>query len=239
MSVVESLFNLHTPSGYESAQYHSQQTAAVFAANVIRRAQTSVEPSGNTGSSKNPPLQDPQQQAPKRDKLEQALSATIQHVTEKFGSKAATAMMGIMYKRLGNEAVTERNLGEALLDVTRFIDSSFGIDKGDAFLSHLNGDLNKSLNAFFANGKDEQFFASTSALGKLNSTPTGTTIAMGGPAAYESGTNPVDVAKNTMDSMLETIAQYRQTADKKIPHGIKAYTQQPFASQSAMVDVLV
>ena len=238
MSAIESIFNLHASSGYESAQYHSQQTAAVFAANVIQRAQTSVEPSVKTDTGPTP--QNPKQQdSPRRKELEQALSDTVQHVTDKFGGKAATAMMGIVYKRLGNEAVTEHNLGEALLDVTRFIDASFGFDKGDAFLSHLNGDLNKSLNAFFDNGKNEQFFASTAAVAKLNSGPTGTTVSMGGPAAYEASDTIVDLATNAVKSVLDTIAQYRENMNKKLPSGIKAYMQQPFASQAAIVDVVV
>ena len=238
MSAIESLFNLHASSGYESAHYHSQQTAAVFAANVIQRAQTSVEPAGKTGTGTTP--QNPQQHdSPRRKELERAFSNTAQHITDTFGGKAATAMMGIVYKRLGNEAVTEHNLGEALLDVTRFIDASFGIDKGDAFLSHLNGDLNNSLNAFFDNGKNEQFFATASVLPELNSGPTGTTISMGGPAAYEANVAPADLATDTVTSALDIIAQYRENMNKKLPSGMKAYLQQPFASQAAMVDVLV
>ena len=240
MSAIESLFNLHAAAGHESAQFASKQTAAVFAANVIRRAQTMVEQAekGNpdTGTASQNPAS---QETPLRQELEQALSDTVQHISDTFGGKAATAMMGIVYKRLGNEAVTEYSLGQAMLDVTRFIDSSFGIDKGDAFLAHLNGDLNKSLNAFFDNGKNEEFFASSLPVPGtgLNSGPTGITVSMGGPAA--ASTTPADLATDTVKSMLETIAQYRQTMNKKVPAGIQAYMQQSFGGQAAMLDMTV
>lgn len=98
-------------------------------------------------------------------KLENALGATVSYMANTHGEQAASAMIGIMYKSLGDGEINETTLGNALLDVVRFVDSNFGFDKGDNFMAHLNGTLNDSLNAFFDNGQNETFFA-TSSLGE-------------------------------------------------------------------------
>jgi len=91
--------------------------------------------------------------------LERALASTVAYMNAKHGEKAASAMMALVYKRLGNGEITEQTLGNAFLDVTRFIDKNFGISAGDDFMAHLNGNLNDSINSFFKNGQEEIFMA--------------------------------------------------------------------------------
>lgn len=90
-------------------------------------------------------------------KLESALSRTVSYMSERHGAQAASAMIGLIYKRLGDGEINEQTLGNAFLDVTRFIDSQFGVARGDEFMDHLNGSLNNSMNEFFDNGMSEQF----------------------------------------------------------------------------------
>lgn len=90
-------------------------------------------------------------------KLESALSGTVTYMADKHGEKAASVMIGLVYKRLGEGKINERTLGNAFLDVTRFIDKNFGTGAGDTFMSHLNGSLNNSMNTFFDNGLNESF----------------------------------------------------------------------------------
>ena len=93
--------------------------------------------------------------------LEAALSQTVSFMADTFGDKAASAMMGLVYKRIGEGQVTEENLGQAMLDVVKFVDTNFGTDKGDELIKHLNGTLNDSLNAYFDNGSNEEFLGVT------------------------------------------------------------------------------
>ncbi len=93
--------------------------------------------------------------------LEKALSGSVNYMADHFGDKAAAVMMGLVYKRVGDGPVTEESLGNALLDVAKFVDKNFGIEAGDGFINHLNGDLNDSLNAYFENGSSEEFLAVT------------------------------------------------------------------------------
>jgi len=98
-------------------------------------------------------------------KLESALANTVSYMKEKHGEQAASAMIGIVYKSIGNGEINEQSLGNAFLDVTRFIDKNFGTDSGDAFMAHLNGNLNDSMNAFFDNGQNETFMVAPSSSG--------------------------------------------------------------------------
>ncbi len=97
-------------------------------------------------------------------KLESAFSGTVAYMKNTHGEKAASAMIGIVYKRLGDGEINERTLGDAFLDVTRFIDKNFGTGAGDAFMAHLNGNLNDSMNAFFDNGLNERFMVASASL---------------------------------------------------------------------------
>lgn len=93
--------------------------------------------------------------------LESALAGTVSFMREKHGDRAASTMIGLVYKRLGDGDINEQTLGNTFLDVTRFIDKHFGIDAGNAFMDHLNGSLNEDMNAFFDNGLNEIFMAVT------------------------------------------------------------------------------
>ena len=115
-----------------------------------------------TGPASTPAVDDEQAaiQAEKQSqlqKLESALANTVSYMKEKHGEQSASAMVGIVYKSIGDGELNEQSLGNAFLDVTRFIDKNFGTDSGDEFMSHLNGSLNDSMNAFFDNGLNETF----------------------------------------------------------------------------------
>ncbi len=159
-------------SGYSNG-FNASGTAGVFAADIARRAAASqglaqsgqdIPPAAESEASDS-------EKSAQLQKLESALADTVSYMVEQHGEQAGTALMGIVYKRLGKGDVTEQSLGNAFLDVTRFIDANFGIAKGDAFLEHLNGGLNDSLNAFFDNGVNEVFFASNGASGSISGLP--------------------------------------------------------------------
>lgn len=97
-----------------------------------------------------------------------ALRRTVDHVQERYGKEAATAVMGMMYSRIAEGGVTEDSLGKGLLDSVRFIDRNFGMAEGDAFMAELNGDLNEQMNAYFDNGLNERFFAATPGTASLS-----------------------------------------------------------------------
>lgn len=103
-----------------------------------------------------------QEKTTQLQKLEKSLGGTVKYMADAHGERAASAMMGIAYKRLGDGEITEQTLGDAFLDVTKFIDANFGVSKGDAFMEHLNGSLNDSMNELFDNGLSEKFMAVSS-----------------------------------------------------------------------------
>lgn len=120
-------------------------------------------------------------------------------------------MIGLIYKRIGEEGVTEQNLGEAFLDVTRFIDRNFGTEAGDDFLSHLNGSLNDSLNDFFENGLTEQFMAVTvGADGK----PISGSVQVDGVAQALN-----DVAKEYAEVVQSMVEKMREETEDVSPYG--------------------
>jgi len=91
--------------------------------------------------------------------LEESLARAIDYVGEKFGDKAATAFMALVYKRVGSDQLSEDNLGQGLLAGLKLIDSQFGVSAGDKLINFLNQDLNQEVNEYFDNGRDETFFA--------------------------------------------------------------------------------
>ena len=142
------------------------KTADVFGADIVRR--TSVAPAatdttgatGAAGTTTNAAA-DAASTAPtdaEREALSGALSGSVRWVADKFGDAAATAVMGIVYKSIGDGPVTEDALGEGLLNALRFVDRQFGTASGDAFMAQLNGGgLNDALNDYFDNGLSERF----------------------------------------------------------------------------------
>ncbi|MDR2826264.1 MAG: hypothetical protein LBV76_05660 [Deltaproteobacteria bacterium] len=144
-------------------------------------------------------------------KLEQSLSSTVAYMAESHGEKAASAMIAIVYKRLGADEINEESLGNAFLDVTHFIDANFGTDKGDAFMAHLNGNLNQAMNEFFDNGLNETFMVA--------------------PASYTAGTQTLpgadlheqleDIARDYTENVLSMLEEARV----KQPAYAKAWQQ--------------
>ena len=161
-------------------------------------------------------------------KLESALGGSVSYMANKHGEQAASAMIGIVYKRLGEGEINEQTLGNALLDVTRFIDSNFGTDKGDEFMAHLNGNLNDAMNEFFDNGQNETFFAASS----LQGGGEGDTVSVEGLLQQLTE----EYAKSIKTMLEEARAQKAEDGSP-----IAAYTQtlKPGALQGVMKDIVV
>lgn len=155
--------------------FHASQTASVFASDLSRRIASSSAASVDDAGTESAQMAPEKQQ--QLAKLESALGGSVNYLTDKFGEKAGTAMMALIYKGIGNKDITEESLGNAFLDVTRFVDKNFGIQAGDEFMAHLNGSLNDSLNNFFENGLSEKFIAVTTyAGGQAASSDPGATV---------------------------------------------------------------
>lgn len=211
------------------AMLRPDETASAFASDITRRIKTAPQaPSESTTEVDDSALaEEAGRKQSQLEKLESALSQTVSWMAEKHGDKAATALMGIVYKRLGEGEVTEASLGDAFLDVTRFIDKQFGTEAGDDFLDHLNGSLNDSLNAFFENGLSEQFMAVTSPTGLA-----GTNLAPG--AADDLLAQIKDAVKQILDDIKEARPETGQTPEAG------PYQQQPASSMiGVMKDVMV
>lgn len=203
MSSISSLFNSLSASGYTSL-LHPSETAGAFASDIMRRVAATPAHDANATAEAVTAAKEKEAQA---KQLESALSGTVKYMADTFGEKAGTAMMALVYKRIGNGEVTEESLGSAFLDVTRFIDKNFGIDKGDAFIDHLNGTLNDSLNAYFDNGAAERFIAVTTPVSSLSASVKSNAVANAG--------------KQAADSILALIESMRigKGTDKKSPYG--------------------
>ena len=203
MSSISSLFNSLSTSGYTSL-LHPSETAGTFASDIMRHVAAPAAPDESSTAEAAASAKEKQAQA---TQLESALSGTVNYMTDTFGEKAGTAMMALVYKRIGDGEVTEESLGNAFLDVTRFIDKNFGIDNGDAFIDHLNGTLNNSLNAYFDNGATEQFIAVTTPVSSLSASVKSDVAANAG--------------KQAADSILALIEAMRsgKGADPNAPYG--------------------
>lgn len=125
-------------------------TSDVFAADILQKLQA-AQTASNAGA-----LVD----AGTAGDLEQSLADVIDYVREKHGDAAATAVMGIVEKGVGDGTGGEDALGDSLVSALKFIDRNFGIASGDAAIATFNGSLNDAVNAYFQNGKNEQFYAS-------------------------------------------------------------------------------
>ena len=158
-------------------------------------------------------------------KLESALAGTVSFMRNNHGDKAASAMVALVYKRIGNGEINEESLGNAFLDVTRFIDRNFGTGAGDAFMAHLNGTLNTSMNAFFDNGLSETFMVAP-------------TSAEGG-AGLDTSSMLEDIAKQYTDAIKEMIEEARARPETGGPMAAYADPLQKEAMVGVMKDVLV
>jgi hypothetical protein len=160
------LLGSSTGTGARASGLSPDKTADVFGADIVRRASVApatTDTTGTTGAvgTTTNAATDAASTAPtdaERDALSGALSGSVRWVADKFGDAAATAVMGIVYKSIGDGPVTEDALGEGLLDALRFVDRQFGTASGDAFMAQLNGGgLNDALNDYFDNGLSERF----------------------------------------------------------------------------------
>ena len=159
------------------------------------------------------------------EKLESALSSTVAYMKEKHGDQAASAMIGLVYKRLGDGDINEETLGNAFLDVTRFIDKNFGTGAGDDFMAHLNGSLNDSMNTFFDNGLNETFMVAPASSG-------------GGGGADTAGMLE-EITKQYTDAIKEMIEEARVKADEKGVAGAYADPAQNAPMIGVMKDIIV
>jgi hypothetical protein len=91
--------------------------------------------------------------------LEEAVSGAVDYIKDRFGDRAARAVMGIVVNRAGYGPLTEESLGDGFTDALEFVDKSFGVAEGDKAMAFFNGALNNAINGFFQNGKNESFLA--------------------------------------------------------------------------------
>ncbi|BAH77038.1 hypothetical protein [Solidesulfovibrio magneticus] len=99
--------------------------------------------------------------------LQAALADAVEYVRKQHGDAAATAVMGIMFKEVGDGSGGEDRLGDALVSALKFIDGNFGIAAGDAAMAKFNGALNEAVNDYYQNGHLEEFYAANGATGAV------------------------------------------------------------------------
>ncbi|WP_300156947.1 hypothetical protein [Solidesulfovibrio sp.] len=128
----------------------SSSTSDVFAADILEKLQAAQTASNAGALAAGGAAGD----------LQQSLAETIDYVREKHGDAAATAVMGIIVKGVGDGSGGEDALGNALVSSLKFIDRNFGVSSGDAAIAKFNGALNDAVNGYFQNGHDELFYAS-------------------------------------------------------------------------------
>lgn len=99
--------------------------------------------------------------------LQAALADAVEYVRKQHGDAAATAVMGIMFKEVGDGSGGEDRLGDALVSALKFIDGNFGIAAGDAAMAKFNGALNEAVNDYYQNGHLEEFYAANGTTGAV------------------------------------------------------------------------
>jgi len=138
------------PTINASSTTSANDTSETFAAEIMRRLQSATTASNAAANEKSGVA----------DNLQTALADTIDYVREKHGDAAATAVMGIILKGVGDGSGGEDTLGNALVSSLSFIDRNFGIASGDAAMAQYNGSLNSAVNDYYKNGHNETFYAS-------------------------------------------------------------------------------
>lgn len=90
------------------------------------------------------------------DGLRHSLGSTLDWIEQRFGKETATAAAGMV---LGGTSgsVSEKSLGDGLLNTLRFIDRNHGFSAGDEAISRFNSGVNTELNKYFDNGLTETF----------------------------------------------------------------------------------
>jgi hypothetical protein len=119
---------------------------ASFAQDMLRRLTTQAQ-AGTDGQAKD------------ATGLVNALKDSMDYLRGNFGDQAATAAIGLVYQSVGDNPLTEDNLGRGLVNALKFVDRNFGAAAGDQAISYFNGALNEQLNAYFDNGANERFLA--------------------------------------------------------------------------------
>ena len=148
--------------------------------------------------------------------LEKALSGVIDKIIEKFGIKAGNIAQALVYKKIGDKEVDEKNLGDGLLNALKFIDRQFGPQEGDELIAFMNNGVNKELNAFFNNGQNEEFYVSS-----------GATAAVAGKAAAQgealSGLMEKSEESGGAPSMLDILKQLAKGLEKRLQKDMQKY----------------
>ncbi len=197
-------------NGYLSTSVQgSKDTTATFAADIVSRI--------------TPPTTEDLQDATLEQfgedsaSLAGSLQRTVEYVQDRYGTQAGTAVMGMIYNKIGNGEVTEESLGSGLLDSVKFIDRNFGMTEGDSFMSFLNNDLNEEMNTFFDNGLEERFFAAspgTTSLTQSISTALSTVSDSAGKETADSILSLIEQATQDTESPLEALKQALEEADQ-------------------------
>ena len=141
-------------------------TADTFAADIARRIGGTAMPESGVGGTEEAAAAEKSVYGVTRGDLkalEKALAGMMDNIVEKFGTQAGAVAQALVYKRIGEDEITEENLGNGLLDALKFIDRQFGPEAGDELIAVMNTGINKELNAFFDNGHNEEFYVSTDA----------------------------------------------------------------------------
>lgn len=194
-------------NGHLSASIQgAKDTSSIFAADVVSRISSSKTEDVQTDAS--------EQSAKDTAGLADSLQSTVAYVQERYGKHAATAVMGMVYNKIGDGDVTEESLGAGLLDSVKFIDRNFGMAEGDSFMSFLNDGLNGEMNTFFDNGLNERFFAASP--GTLSMTQSFTTaLAQVADSAGQDTADGIlsilqqamDDTENPMDAIKSALAE--------------------------------
>ncbi len=197
-------------------------TSEAFAADIARRISGAAMP--ETAEAKS---EDAQNSAPAEKSiygvtrsdlkaLEKALSGVIDKIIEKFGIKAGNIAQALVYKKIGDKEVDEKNLGDGLLDALKFIDGQFGPQEGDELIAFMNNGVNKELNAFFNNGQNEEFYVSS-----------GAQAAVAGKNAVQ-GEALSDLLEKSEESggapnMLDILKQLAKDLEKRLQRDMQKY----------------
>lgn len=181
-------------------------TSDVFAAEIMRRINqaegATVASNASLGSNAGAGVN-----AAASGDLQAALADAVEYVRKQHGDAAATAVMGIMFKEVGDGSGGEDRLGDALVSALKFIDGNFGVAAGDAAMAKFNGALNSAVNDYYQNGHLEEFYASNGTTGAVKQAQ-GVVASTLAHVAKEFGT---DAAKTVADILATNFTDQGST----------------------------
>ncbi|WP_285907315.1 hypothetical protein [Pseudodesulfovibrio pelocollis] len=131
--------------------------------------------------------------------LRNSLAASLDWVRERFGNETGAAASGMLMAATA-DTVTEETLGKGLLDTLRFIDRTQGFAAGDQAIARFNAGVNGQLNAYFDNGRNEQFLAVQ--MGAADTEAAARTFLRSAQAPASAGNVP-----NLTEALLESLRQ--------------------------------